>query len=138
MKGDFNMVDLKTAIKELNTGIIEFEYPNDSGCTTEGEVVTFLKRLEEFEKVGLEPEEIKKPYCCCNIDYVMKINMWLIDTYKYDLLSRLDINTTEKESEKLVKLADIFEKIYEEENKKYPLPWYKYGFGGKKGKSEDK
>lgn len=59
------MVSLETAINELNTGIIEFIYPKDSGCTTEGEVVTYLKRLEEFEKIGLEPEEIKMQLCCC-------------------------------------------------------------------------
>lgn len=59
------MVSLETAISELNTGIVEFTYPQDGGCTTEGEVVTYLKRLEEFEKIGLEPEEIKMQLCCC-------------------------------------------------------------------------
>lgn len=52
------MVSLDTAIKELNTGIIKFNYPTNSGCTTEGEVVILLKRLKEFEETGLEPEEI--------------------------------------------------------------------------------
>ena len=59
------IVSLETAISELNTGIVEFTYPQDGGCTTEGEVVTYLKRLEEFEKIGLEPEEIKMQLCCC-------------------------------------------------------------------------
>ncbi len=59
------MVSLKTAMEELNNGVIEFTYPQGGGCTTEGEVVTYLKRLEEFEEIGLEPEEIKMQVCCC-------------------------------------------------------------------------
>ena len=43
------MVDIKTAIHELNTGKIEFNYKDDDCCTTEGEVVVLLKRLEELE-----------------------------------------------------------------------------------------
>ena len=65
-----------------------------------------------------------------NIDYVMKINMWLVDTYREDLLNRLGISIadSDEEAEKLINLSHIFNKIYEEENKKYPLPWYQYGF----------
>lgn len=44
------MVDLKTAIHELNTGKIEFDYKDDNCCTTEGEVVILLKRLAELEE----------------------------------------------------------------------------------------
>ena len=68
-----------------------------------------------------------------NVDFVMKINMWLVDTYREDLLNRLDINIngTEEETEKSINLSYIFNKIYEIENRKYPLPWYKYGFGRK-------
>lgn len=51
------MTGLDTAITELNTDIVKFVYPN-GGRTTEGEVVIFLKRLKEFEKYGLEPDEI--------------------------------------------------------------------------------
>ena len=43
------MVDIKTAIHELNTGKIEFNYKEDDCCTTEGEVVILLKRLAELE-----------------------------------------------------------------------------------------
>ena len=43
------MVDLQTAIEELNTGKIEFTCKDDDCCTTEGEVVIFLKRLAELE-----------------------------------------------------------------------------------------
>ena len=51
------MVSIETAIEELNTGKIEFSYLEDC-CSTEGEVVTYLKRLEEFERIGMEPYEI--------------------------------------------------------------------------------
>ena len=43
------MVDLQTAIDELNTGKIEFDYKDDDCCTTEGEVVIHLKRLAELD-----------------------------------------------------------------------------------------
>lgn len=42
------MVDLKTAIEELNTGKITFEYNSDNCCTTEGEVVIYLKELQRI------------------------------------------------------------------------------------------
>ena len=44
------MVDIKTAIYELNTGKIEFDYKDDDCCTTEGEVVILLERLAELEQ----------------------------------------------------------------------------------------
>ena len=44
------MVDLQTAIDEINTGKIEFDYTDEDCCTTEGEVVILLKRLAELEK----------------------------------------------------------------------------------------
>lgn len=47
------MVDLQTAIDELNTGKIEFDYKDDDCCTTEGEVVILLKRLADLEKADL-------------------------------------------------------------------------------------
>lgn len=43
------MVDIKTAIDELNTGKIEFDYKSDDCCTTPGEVVILLERLEDIE-----------------------------------------------------------------------------------------
>ena len=48
------MVDLQTAIEELNTGKIEFTCKDDDCCTTEGEVVIFLKRLAELETADVE------------------------------------------------------------------------------------
>lgn len=53
------MVSLETAIEEINTGKINFDYAEDC-CTTEGEVVTYLKRLQQFEELGMEPEEIEQ------------------------------------------------------------------------------
>lgn len=47
------MVDLQTAIDEINTGKIEFDYKDDDCCTTEGEVVILLKRLAELEKADV-------------------------------------------------------------------------------------
>ncbi len=126
------MVDLKTAINELNTGSVEFTYKNDGGCTTVGEVVIFLERLQEFENIGIEPDEITEKLSCCgveqekNMDYIMKINMWFVDTYMEDLLSRFCIDNTDNSTESFMKLSDIFRRIYEEENKKYPLLWCDY------------
>lgn len=69
------MVDLKTAIEELNTGMICFSSPTPIGeddspdfCTTEGEVVIHLRRLLEYETPGsLYPDNNHKvpscPYC---------------------------------------------------------------------------
>lgn len=53
------MVSLTTAIQELNTGIITFQYPEEGACSTEGEIIILLKRLAEFEKLGMEPKEIQ-------------------------------------------------------------------------------
>ena len=44
------MVDLQTAINELNYGKIEFNYKTDDCCTTEGEVVILLERLADLEE----------------------------------------------------------------------------------------
>ena len=48
------MVNIKTAIHELNTGKIEFDYKDDDCCTTEGEVAILLKRLAELENADVE------------------------------------------------------------------------------------
>lgn len=47
------MVDLKTAIDEINTGKLYFEQKdeNTSTMTTEGEVVIYLEMLENLFKV---------------------------------------------------------------------------------------
>jgi len=72
------MISLEQAITELNTGIIEFEHSKEVGCLTEGEVVILLKRLKEFEEIGLEPDDIKYFFTTksnsflseCNFDYL--------------------------------------------------------------------
>lgn len=51
------MVSLQTAINEINDGTIKFT--GDDHCATEGEVVIYLKRLQEFEKLDMEPEDLK-------------------------------------------------------------------------------
>ena len=52
------MVSLQTAINEINTGAIEFM--GDDACTTEGEVVIYLKQLLEYKSLGLTPDQIRK------------------------------------------------------------------------------
>ncbi|WP_097006722.1 hypothetical protein [Lacrimispora amygdalina] len=80
------MVDLDTAINELNTGVIEFDYPNGTGCTTEGEVVILLKRLKDFESIGLEVDEIRayiklaEKMSVCDL---VRENKKLTDTIRY-------------------------------------------------------
>ncbi len=54
------MVDIQTAIDELNTGKIEFDYKDDDCCTTEGEIVILLKRLAELEAADVV--EVKHGY----------------------------------------------------------------------------
>ena len=53
------MVMLENAIEEINTGKMLFNFIADC-CTTEGEVVTYLKRLQQFERLGMEPEELEQ------------------------------------------------------------------------------
>ncbi len=54
------MVTTDKAIEELNSNKIDFVYNDDSACTTQGEVVIMLKSLREYEKIGLEPDEIRR------------------------------------------------------------------------------
>ena len=103
------MVNIQTAINELNMGAIEFNRTKDNTCTTEGEVVILLERLKEFEAIGLEPDEITRelqenkakitiPY---NIgDKLGYIKQNLLHT-KYELMES-DIETF------YVKQADIY------------------------------
>jgi len=51
------MTDLRNAIEQLNTGLIEFIYPN-KGYVTEGEVVSLLKELDQYRNTGMDPEDI--------------------------------------------------------------------------------
>lgn len=53
------MVELKTAIEEFRRDIDDFVTENDKEvCTTPGEVCILLQRLAEFEKIGLEPDDL--------------------------------------------------------------------------------
>lgn len=54
------MVDLKTAIDEINTGKIYFsEKEVDTTMTTEGEVVVYLKRLHDLDKTKEKLENMR-------------------------------------------------------------------------------
>lgn len=57
------MVELKTAIEELRSGKIEFEYKSDNCCTTPGEILILLGRLAELEERIDKGEVIEAP---CN------------------------------------------------------------------------
>lgn len=57
------MVELKTAIEELRSGKIEFDYKSDDCCTTPGEVLILLGRLAELEERIDKGEVIEAP---CN------------------------------------------------------------------------
>lgn len=64
------MVSIETAIRELNNGTVQFHYPNDNGCTTEGEIIILLKRLAKFEAINVEPDEILEHYLSQIYDYL--------------------------------------------------------------------
>lgn len=54
------MVDLKTAIEEINTGKIYFsEKEVDTTMTTEGEVVIYLERLYNLDKTKEKLENMR-------------------------------------------------------------------------------
>ena len=53
------IVNLETAIQELNNGTIEFHYPNDNGCTTESEIIILLNRLQQYENSGFPLETLQ-------------------------------------------------------------------------------
>ena len=53
------IVNLETAIQELNNGAIEFHYPNDNGCTTESEIIILLNRLQQYENSGFPLETLQ-------------------------------------------------------------------------------
>ena len=68
------------------------------------------------------------------MDFFVKINMWLVENYREDLFKKFGIEITSKLGtsggfESVKKITEMFHKIYDEENKKYPLHWYEYGFG---------
>ena len=61
-----------------------------------------------------------------NLDYTVKINLWLIKRYRDDLFKEFGISADDFSS-----ISKLFDKMYEEQCKEMPLPWYQYGFGSK-------
>ncbi len=59
-------------------------------------------------------------------DKIMKVNMFLLEKYGKDLFKEFEI----KDENDFVSMIKTFDKIYEIENKKYPLMWYEYGLRG--------
>lgn len=61
-----------------------------------------------------------------NLDYTVKINLWLIKRYRDDLFKEFGVSADDFSS-----ISKLFDKMYEEQCKEMPLPWYQYGFGSK-------
>lgn len=61
-----------------------------------------------------------------NLDYMAKVNLWLIKTYGEDLFKRFGVSVDD-----FMSVSKIFDEIYKEQCKEMPLPWYQYGFGSK-------
>lgn len=66
------------------------------------------------------------------IDYIFKINTWLIKKYGKEFWQDIGIDEDDNTITNLIKLDEVFDKIYEEMNKEMPKKWYEYGFGSKK------
>ena len=64
------------------------------------------------------------------VDYVFKINTWLIKKYGKEFREDVGINEDDNTITNFIKLYEIFDKIYEEINKEMPKKWYEYGFFG--------
>lgn len=57
------------------------------------------------------------------MDYFVKINLALIEKFKDQLNAEYGTSFME--------VNDMFQKLYEEQNKKMPGMWYEYGYGVK-------
>ena len=85
---------------------------------TNNETITQLKnRIAELEE---------------QIDYIFKINTWLIKKYGKEFWQDIGIDEDDDTITNLIKLDEVFDKIYEEMEKEMPKKWYEYGFGSKK------
>ena len=60
------------------------------------------------------------------MDYLSKINLWLIQRYRENLFKEFGIDTND-----VLYVSKMFDAIYKEQCKQMPLPWYQYGFGKK-------
>lgn len=70
--------------------------------------------------------EIDKETYNHNMDYLYKINLWLLRKYGDELFEKFGIDKNNFSS-----VMKMFDAIYTEQCKEMPLPWYQYGFGGK-------
>ena len=61
-----------------------------------------------------------------NLDYMAKVNIWLIKKYREDLFKRFGISADD-----FMSVSKMFDEIYKEQCKEMPLTWYEYGFGSK-------
>ena len=69
--------------------------------------------------------EIDKETYNHNMDYLYKINLWLLRKYGDELFEKFGIDKNNFSS-----VMKMFDAIYTEQCKELPSPWYQYGFGG--------
>lgn len=62
------------------------------------------------------------------VDYVMKINMWLLQKYGKELREEYGL-TDNTEPGHFQKVKSVLDKIYEEQQKETPKPYFCYGLG---------
>ena len=70
--------------------------------------------------------EIDKETYNHNMDYLYKINLWLLRKYGDELFEKFGVNKNNFSS-----VMQMFDAIYVEQCKEMPLPWYQYGFSSK-------
>ena len=74
------------------------------------------------------------------IDKFSKIDIWLMRKYGEKLYKDFNISNDNTDINTLMKISEVFDKIYEEMNKEMPLMWFNYGFfsNSKSNKGENK
>ena len=70
--------------------------------------------------------ELDKDELLKTLDYLAKINLWLLKRYGDDLYKEFEIDGDYVDG-----ITKAFNEIYKEQCKTLPLPWYEYGLGWK-------
>ena len=97
------------------------------------------ERLAEKDRRIAELEEQLKQKDLA-IDKFSKIDIWLMRKYGEKLYKDFNISNDNTDINTLMKISEVFDKIYEEMNKEMPLMWFNYGFfsNSKSNKGENK
>ena len=89
-----------------------------------------IKRVKELEAENLRlKQQLNNKIDEKECDKIYKIVVYLVEKYQEELLKEFNIDKDSKNS--FFQICEVFDKIYEEMNKKYPLMWHQYGFGSK-------